>query len=102
MSARITLTQGNINNHHFYLRDCSGLIPAGGIGGKNKRDLGQKFTVVFEPGGAIETDVAGDKMILRDRAAVRAFFEATDARAGDVVIVTSLNTSGLKVQLETS
>jgi hypothetical protein len=100
MQRRIILTQGNINHHHFYLRRCADIIPDGGIGGNSKEDLGQIFTVAFEPGETIETDVAGDKMILRNRAAVRAFFNITDAQAGDFVIVTSIGNRTIQIKLE--
>ncbi len=84
---RVKLTAGNIRNHHFYMRGCDSVIPPGGVGGKNKGHPGSSFSVRFEPGPTIETDVDGDKMILRNRKAVRAFLEASAAVEGDQVAI---------------
>jgi len=97
---RVTLTAGNLRNFHIYLRSFEALIPDGGIGGSNARELGTPFTVVFQPGSTIETDVAGDKMILRDRKAVREFFEATAADVGDVAVVERTDDRKLSIWLE--
>lgn len=99
---RVKLTAGNIRNHHFYLRGCEALVPDGGLGGKNKEARGQPFTVRFEPGPTVETDVDGAKMILRDRKAVRAFLEAAAAAEGDVVCLRRVAERELEVWLETS
>ena len=99
-ASRIALTAANIRNHHFSLRDCRSLIPSGGIGGKNKDDPGQSFTVRFEPGQTVETDVDGHKMIFRNRAAVRDFLESSAASAGDIVVVERTADRGLEVRLE--
>lgn len=96
---RIPLTEGNIKNNHFYLRACEALLPKGGIGGRNKCDLGQLFTVMFRPGQAVETEVDGAHMILRNRAAVRDFFERTGASAGDEVVVTRQAERALTIEL---
>jgi hypothetical protein len=96
----VKLTAGNIRNHHFYLRGCEALIPDGGIGGKNKEARGQTFTVRFEPGPTIETDVDGEKMILRDRKAVRAFLEASAAEEADVVALERSGDRSVTIWLE--
>ena len=98
--ARVKLTGGNVRNFHFYLRECQDVIPAGGVGGKNKGEPGQVFTVRFEPGPTVETDVDGDKWICRNRKAVRAFFEASAASEGDVVVVERSADRNLTVWLE--
>jgi hypothetical protein len=98
--SRITLTDGNVRNHHFYLRDCRSILSSGSIGGKNNDNPGQLFTVRFEPGETVETDVDGDKMIFRNRGAVRDFLESTAASAGDVVIVERTADRVLEVRLE--
>ncbi len=97
---RVKLTGGNVRNFHFYLRDCLDVIPAGGIGGKNKGSPGEAFTVRFEPGTTVETDVDGDKLIFRNRKAVRAFFEASAASEGDVVVIEKSGDRSLTVWLE--
>jgi len=97
---RVTLTAGNLRSFHIYLRSVAALIPEGGIGGANSSDLGTPFKVTFSPGETIETDVAGDKMILRNRRAVRGFLEATAAEAGDVVVIERAADRELTVWLE--
>lgn len=97
---RVKLTAGNIRNHHFYLRSCESVIPEGGIGGRNKDEPGRPFTVRFEPGPTVQTDVDGAKMILRDRKAVRAFLESAAATAGDVVCLQRTGDREVVVWLE--
>lgn len=97
---RVKLTAGNIRNHHFYLRQCQSVIPEGGVGGKNKDQQGTPFAVRFAPGSTVETDVDGDKMILRNRKAVREFLEASAAAEGDVVVVERAGERSITVWLE--
>jgi len=96
----VKLTDGNVGNHHFYLRECASLIPDGGIGGKNKTQPGVNFTVRFQPGPTVETDVAGDKMIFRCRGAMREFLEASAAIAGDRVVIERSGDRQLTIWLE--
>lgn len=83
--ADIQLTAGNIRNGHFYLRSAERLLPNDCIGGSNKDQAAKSIRVQFEPGMLVESDIAGDKMILRSRAQVRDFFGRTGAKAGDCV-----------------
>lgn len=84
-SIDIPLTQGNLNNHHIYLRRAMDMVPRECVGGSNAGQAGQTIEVVFSPGPVVHTDVDGDKMALRNRKAVRAFFEQSGCRAGDAV-----------------
>jgi hypothetical protein len=97
---RVKLTAGNLRNFHIYLRSCADLIPQGGVGGSSANERGVPFTVAFQPGSTIETDVAVDKMILRDRGAVRAFFEAAAADVGDVAVIERAGPRELSIWLE--
>lgn len=99
-TARIPLLQDSIDNHYLRLRTCKTLIPEGGLGGSSKSDPGRPFRVHFEPGSSIDTDVAGDKMILRNRKAVREFFETAAAEPGDVVVIESSGDREWRVWLE--
>lgn len=99
-TARIVLNAANIRNHHFYLRDCPEIIPEGGLGGTNKAESGVPFTVRFEPGSTVETDVPKDKMFFRNRKAIREFFEGTAAVAGDVVILEQVGEREILARLE--
>ena len=97
---RVPLTGGNVRNHHFYLRSCRNIIPAGGMGGKNALDLGTPFTVRFEPGETVETDVDGSKMILSSRKPVRDFFERSGAVDGDNILIERTGERSLRITLE--
>lgn len=97
---RVPLTGGNIRNSHIYLRNCSEVVPADGIGGKNMRNPGTPFEVTFSPGDTVHTDVDGSKMIFRCRTPVREFFEQTNAEEGDVVLIERTGDRSLRVTLE--
>ncbi|MER9560646.1 hypothetical protein [Mesorhizobium sp. M0571] len=81
----IPLTDGAIRNGNLSLNSIRHVIPPGGVGGTNRNELGRLFIVRFEPGSSVETDVAGDKMTLRCRGAVREFLKRIGAKLGDNV-----------------
>lgn len=83
----IPLTGGNIRNGHFYLREARSLLPTNVIGGSNKSAAGWPVTVAFASGETVETDVDGEKMIFRERAAVRRFFEHVKPQEGDRLLL---------------
>jgi hypothetical protein len=99
---RIPLSGGNLRNGHFSLREARHVLPADSIGGGNRDAAGKPITVAFDPGDVVETDVAGDKMILRERGAIRAFFERTGAREGDDVILHRTGDRSFVVSLASS
>ena len=92
-SITITLTQGNINNNHVYLREHLAFFPSGAIGGTSRADgLGVLLTVHFagsaEP---VVTDIAGgNKLFFRARTPWDAFFGHHRLGAGDQVRITRL------------
>lgn len=98
-TALVQLTAGNIANHHIYLRTCSHLIPDDTIGGSNRHSAGSPIRVQFVPGPSIDTDVAGDKMIFRDRKAVKQFFADSDAQPGDSVEISRESERVISVKL---
>ncbi|KAB7646099.1 hypothetical protein [Polymorphobacter fuscus] len=87
VGVHIPLTGGNIRNGHFYLRVARSLLPVNAIGGSNKSAAGWPVTVNFASGETVETDVDGEKMIFRERAAVRRFFERVKPREGDRLLL---------------
>jgi hypothetical protein len=89
--ADITLSQGNINNNHFSLRSAISLLPKDSIGGKNKAEAGKPIQVHFQGGGTVETDVDGDKMILRRRGPIGDFFARAGCSAGDTLRITRVS-----------
>jgi hypothetical protein len=89
--ADIPLTQGNINNNHFSLRAAISLLPKDSIGGKNRAEAGKPIQVHFQGGETIETDVDGDKMILRRRGPIGAFFARAGCAEGDTLRITRVS-----------
>lgn len=86
---RSVLTQGNLNNNHFYLRDCISSFPKEALGGSNRASAAAR-TLTINWGGALPavTDIDLTKKIFRDRSWVRSFFADNGARAGDIVEIT--------------
>jgi DNA polymerase III epsilon subunit-like protein len=86
---RSVLSQSNLNNHHFYLRDFISSFPEEALGGSNRASAAER-TLTISWGGAfsVVTDIDLTKKIFRDRSWVRSFFAENDARAGDTVEIT--------------
>lgn len=99
---RIPLSGGNVRNGHFSLRSARHILPADSLGGGNRDSAGTPITVAFTPGSVIETDIAGDKMILRERGAIRAFFDRTGAQEGDEVVLRRSGERAFSVSLARS
>lgn len=84
----VTLTQGNINNGHFYLTEVMAMFPASVVGGSSKSNAAPECIEVHHGcGDPDSTDIAGDKKIFRSRAWVTTFFDAHGLQAGDRVVV---------------
>lgn len=99
---RIPLSGGNLRNGHFSLRTARHILPEDSIGGGNRDEAGKPIIVSFQPSSSIETDIAGDKMILRERGAIRAFFAATSAQEGDAVLLRRTGERAFSVRLARS
>ena len=85
--AILQLSGGNIRNSHFYLHGMPWL-PKEVIGGTNASEVAdEKLEVTFSTGHTASTDIAGDKMILRDRGSVREFFKLINATEGTRIFV---------------
>lgn len=95
----IELTQGNINNNHFYMREARSLIPHDAIGGSNEASAGSLVSVTFFPGSKIETDFDDEKKFFRKRAPVGEFFRLTGAEPGDYVLLTKKADRHFEVRL---
>ena len=90
----IVLTGGNVRNNHFYLHPHLSFFPSDAVGPANSSDgLGRPLTVHFAGAPAIvETDIAGgNKLMLRCRREVGAFFRHHAVQAGDVIAVRRLS-----------
>nr|WP_309504530.1 3'-5' exonuclease [uncultured Roseovarius sp.] len=80
------LSQGNLNNNHFYLRDIWTTFPDDCIGGPNAATVAAR-SVTIDWGGCnpVLTDIDGKKKLFRKRGWVREFFEENNAQVGDRV-----------------
>lgn len=82
------ITDGNLNNNHFYLRDVWKAFPEDCIGGANVAAAAAcSLTVHWGSGNHVVTDLDGKKKLFRKRGWVREFFEENEARAGDRVAI---------------
>jgi hypothetical protein len=96
----VALTGGAIRNGNLSVRNAQHLLPEGVIGGSKRDDAAaRRLTVVFHPGQTVETDIGGDKMLLRCRGAVTDFYARTGAKGGDLVHLRRDRTGLLHVQV---
>ena len=98
---RSRLTEGNLNNNHFYLKDFLDAFPADTIGGSNA-DQAAARSLTIEWGGATPeiSDIDLSKRMFRKRGWVRKFFAASGAREGDIVVVSLIAPYHVHVGLE--
>jgi hypothetical protein len=91
-SIEIGLTQGNINNNHFYIPLATKIFPEDSWGGRNKSEAGKNVTVRFA-GLDLEvlTDIDGTKRLFRSRGAVRQFYEHHRLKAQDTIKVSKVS-----------
>jgi ASCH domain len=96
----IPISDGNIKNHHVYLRSVLPFFPTDCVGGCDETQIAPRsVTLVFEGGPTISTDIAGpDKLGREERSAhyffrnarggvIRPFFERLRAEPGDEVVI---------------
>ena len=101
----VTLTPGKLRYGHIYLKAIldDDFFPKEARGGSDKTQIADRLlTVTFVPGMTVRSDIAGadrfnrprrsNHRFLRDRTAVRDFFERSSAKAGDVVQITRTDT----------
>jgi hypothetical protein len=99
--AKIRLTQGNLNNNHFYLASCLGLFPADSIGGGNVKSRANRLLQIKPVGGeSLETDIDGEKNIFRKRDWVGAMFRRSNAKLGDFVFIKKLDDSSYEIGID--
>jgi len=92
-----------LRNGHIYLKAILDFFPSEVVGGSDKTQIADRLlTVTFVPGMTVRSDIAGadrfnrprrsNHRFLRDRTAVRDFFERSGAKPGDVVQITRTGT----------
>ena len=95
------ITQGNIDNHHIYLRSFFDRFPADAIGGSNRWSAAQREVAVDWGGGAVVmTDLDGTKRLFRKRGWIWEFFERNGVQAGDMVTVEEIGPYSYRVVLQ--
>ncbi|MDD2685062.1 MAG: hypothetical protein PHY62_02765 [Gallionella sp.] len=101
--ARIRLTQGNLNNSHFYLTSCLAMFPADSIGGGNARSRASRLLRIKPlDGESLETDIDGKKNIFRKRDWVTAMFKRANAKLGDYVFIKMQNDGSYEIGVDKS
>jgi len=89
-----------IRNGNLSVRTALHLLPDGVVGGSNRDSAAVRgVTVVFDPGETVETDIDGDKMLLRCRGAVSDFYARSGVKAGNLVRMHRDRTGVLHVQV---
>lgn len=97
-SVRVKLTQGNINNNHFHLSSVLNFFPKDSIGGANSSALASHLLSIDSGSGEpIQTDIAGDKKIFRNRAMVRSFIQRNKLKAGDEIVITKTSQNSYRL-----
>ena len=101
MTIDIEITQANLDHQHIYLAKHRDFFPADAIGESNLSAGEGRLLKLHVDGLAetIQTDIAGDKMIFRQRAWVRDFFNVHSAQAGDLVQITKIAEYNYQISL---
>lgn len=66
------------------------MFPQDCVGGGSKLEAADRTVKLHINGETVDTDIAGDKKIFRDRGAIRRFFEDKGIEPGDLVIIERL------------
>ncbi len=83
-----SLTQGNLDHYHIYLRDFFDKFPADAVGGSNKAlRAKQDIRIIWNGGPVVATDLDGTKKFFRARSWIREFFRHHAVAVGDKIIV---------------
>ena len=85
----IQLTDGNLRNHHVYLRKHLDFFPADAIGAASVRNgKGTLLTLHFDGlPSAVKTDISCEKKSFRCRGPWREFFGLHHLAEGDSVVI---------------
>ena len=86
---RLTVTQGNLNNNHLYLKNALDLFPSDVLGGPGRAQAGRAVRVEWNA-ESVETDIVRARNIFRRRGWIGKFFAANGITAGDQVLLEQL------------
>ena len=95
----VNVTQGNLNNGHFYIRRDCDFFPSSTWGGKDASQQGQPVVLEFDgTGERVNTDIDGSKRIFRNaRGQIKRFFEYHDVTAQTTIYVVKLGEGHYRV-----
>ncbi|KGF68110.1 hypothetical protein LL06_18460 [Hoeflea sp. BAL378] len=95
----VEITQGNLDNDHFYLRDHLHLFPDAIMGGSNASNLARKEARIDWGGPDLAlTDIDGERhKFFRRRGWIKRFYQLNRAKPGDHVSV--VETAPLSYQI---
>jgi len=86
-AAIIEVSDGNVRNSHFYLREVLSMFRASCVGGSNLNERARKLITLIYPGERVETDIDGEKKFFRDRGSVKRFYENSGVVGGDLIMI---------------
>ena len=92
----VEVSDGNVRNHHVYLREALGFFPKDCVGGSNKSEAASPISLELGQ-ERVETDIDGDKAIFRDRGSIRRFFELERVSGGDVLFIERLGERSYRI-----
>ncbi len=96
----VLVTEGGLKNGYIKLTKIMDFFPVEAVGGASTRDCARvSLRITFTPGSTVLTDIDGSKNILRERGAVRRFFELSRAAAGDTVEIIKTDAKAYTLRL---
>lgn len=97
----VEITQGNLDNDHFYIRDHLHLFPDVIIGGSNVSKLARREARIDWGGPELAlSDIDGERhKFFRRRGWIKRFYQLNRARPGDIVTVEETAPLSYKVRL---
>lgn len=97
----VEITQGNLDNDHFYLRDHLHLFPDAIIGGSNVSKIARKEARIDWGGPELAlTDIDGERhKFFRRRGWIKRFYQLNRAKPGDLVSVEETGPLSYRVRM---
>ncbi len=84
----LTITQAEIDNNYLKISQHLEFFPSDSIGGSNKLSPAKKeISITFAGNDPVKTDIAGDKMIFRNRSWTAEFIRHYRLKAGDQIAI---------------
>jgi hypothetical protein len=87
VSRVLTVTQGNLDNHHLYLTEVLDIFPEDVFGGPDASLIAPRTVRVQWGNEVVETDIDRTKNIFRKRGWVAQFFGENRVQAGDRILL---------------